>query len=230
MSVLLQSMALKIIETADGSTSFYNEDLDETYHSRHGAIQEAEHVFIKMGLEQMMKEKNSLTILEMGLGTGLNALLSALKANEASYAIDYIGLEAFPLGLKELDSVNFPDLINDKNALVFLEKIHEANWEDECEIHPFFKIKKVEGLFEEVDLENEVDLIYFDAFGPRVQPALWTEAIFKRMFNALKTGGLLTTYCAQGNARRAMIASGFDVQKVAGPPGKREMLIARKNG
>lgn len=223
-------MALKIIETADGSSTFYNEELDETYHSRHGAIQEAEHVFLKMGLEEVMKEKNSIDLLEMGFGTGLNALLTALKAKESACEINYVGIEAYPLEPQELALVNYADQINNVEAKDFMQSIHQSEWEKETEVNSYFKLNKRELFFEDLDFENCFDLIYFDAFGPQVQADLWTEDIFKRMFKALRINGLLTTYCAQGNARRAMIAAGFDVKKVPGPPGKREMLIARKNG
>lgn len=220
-------MSLKIIRTADGSNSIYNEELDETYHSRHGALQEAKHVFIKMGLEPLL-DKKKLDILEIGFGTGLNAWLTACRAKESNVMINYTGVEAYPLTSEALEEVNYAGLSKDESEKNILNEIQSSPWEKQISIHPHFSISKRKMLFSEIRSMASFDLIYFDAFGPRVQPELWTETIFSKMFNALRNEGVLVTYSAKGDVRRAMIAVGFKVEKVEGPPGKREMLVAKK--
>ncbi len=245
-------MPLKLIETGDGSSSFYNEDLDETYHSRHGAIQEAKHVFLKMGLEPMLAKHSHLNILEIGFGTGLNAWLTACsvfrkregeseffrptqsrvlieKQEQSSIgSIDYVGVEAFPISDEELLLLNYDQFSSNEEEKALFKKINKVDWESEQVIHPHFSLKKRKQDFKDIRDENAFDLIYFDAFGPRVQPELWTEEIFTKMLMALKNEGILVTYSAKGDVRRAMIKVGFNVEKVAGPPGKREMLVAKK--
>ena len=251
-------MNLKIIETADGSRSIYNEDLDETYHSRHGALQEAMHVFIKMGLQPLLDQRNSLDVLEIGFGTGLNAWLTACEVDsvirsnakkksdfkselecesewkeKSEYRrgevnINYVGIEAYPLSEKQLEDVNYTSLSEDAGEKTFLDAIQNCKWEEEVPIHSQFSLTKRKLFFNEIEDEDCFDLIYFDAFGPRVQPDLWTVEIFDKMYNALRRGGVLTTYSAKGDVRRAMIEVGFKVDRVPGPPGKREMLVAKK--
>ena len=224
----LYTMVLKIIETADGSSSIYNEALDETYHSRHGAIQEAQHVFLQMGLHRF-SERKELDILEMGFGTGLNTWLTLLEQAESRQTIRYCGVEAYPLKEEEYMAMNYVEQLQHPKGKELFERMHAAEWEEETEISKGFFLEKHESFFKDLDYDDQFDLIYFDAFGPRVQPELWTEEIFRIMFKALRPGGLLTTYSSKGDARRAMIASGFRVEKHPGPPGKREMLIAFKD-
>lgn len=222
-------MALKIIETADGSRSLYNETLDETYHSRHGALQEANHVFIKMGLKPLLSVKKKIDIVEIGLGTGLNAWLTCSCVFKDKVMVNYTGIEAFPLSSEELIEVGYASLTEEEEEKAFLKDIQMSKWEEKIDIHRYFSLIKRKLYFNEIEDVNSFDLIYFDAFAPRVQPDLWTVEIFTKMFNALRNGGVLVTYSAKGDVRRAMLSVGFEVERVEGPPGKREMLVAKKS-
>tara|TARA_R110000850_G_scaffold30630_2_gene84237 strand:- start:87937 stop:88596 length:660 start_codon:yes stop_codon:yes gene_type:complete len=214
-----------IIITADGSTTIQLTDWQEQYHSKHGAIQEATHVFIHMGLS-LFSNKPSVSILEIGFGTGLNALLTLLESEKQGLQVHYEGVEAYPVSQKELQQVNFPELLDVPPSL--FDTLHRANWEEDVMITPLFQLKKRKQFFDTIDDKDCFDLIYFDAFGARVQPELWTELIFEKMFYALKSRGVLVTYAAKGSVRRAMQAVGFTVERLPGPPGKREMLRATK--
>jgi len=222
-------MKRTVITTSDGSKTIQIEDWDEQYHSIHGAIQESQHVFIKTGLHHFLKlyHPKNLSILEVGFGTGLNAFLTALEAQTHDLKIQYDGVEAYPVLEDELSQLNYATLIDADQHPVF-EALHQTPWAKFQSISAHFLLKKRQQFFVEIDDENTFDLIYFDAFGARVQPELWTEAIFKRMFKALKNKGVLVTYAAKGSVRRAMQAVGFVVERLEGPPGKREMLRASK--
>ena len=223
-------MERKIIKTADGSVTIHLPDWNEQYHSKHGAVQEARHVFLKMGLYTLFKRKNlsRLSILEIGFGTGLNTFLTLLEAERLGLNIDYTGVEAYPVASEEVGMLNYPEAVQAEDKAGYFQKLHDADWEKEVEISEFFKLTKQQKKFDEIRDSELYDLIYFDAFGARVQPELWTEEIFSLMFNALKAGGILVTYAAKGSVRRAMLAAGFQVEKLPGPPGKREMLRAVK--
>ena len=224
-------MERKFITTADGSSTIYLPELDETYHSRHGAIQEALHVFIKAGLYYTLEHKESsesLSILEIGFGTGLNAFLTCLEADILSCKIEYTGVEAYPITAEDLHHINYAQSIQDGRFEGLFNKLHECSWDTKHDITSSFLLTKQQKSFNNIEDNALHDIIYFDAFGPRVQPDLWGESVFKIMYKALKPGGVLVTYCAQGNARRAMQAVGFNVVRIPGPPGKREMLRANK--
>ena len=223
-------MKRKIVTTADGSNSIYLPDWDEHYHSKHGAIQEAEHVFINKGLDFVRQKfsRKKLSILEMGFGTGLNALVSLLEAEKHKVFVDYVGVEAYPVPETELAEINYGKLLQHENAEIYFQRIHQIAWEEKKDISPNFSLWKQQRFFADIKEKAAYDLIFFDAFGPRVQPELWTEEIFSSMFGALKPGGILTTYSAKGSVRRAMMATGFKVERLPGPPGKREMLRAQK--
>jgi tRNA U34 5-methylaminomethyl-2-thiouridine-forming methyltransferase MnmC len=221
-------MERQIVETADGSHSLFVPELNEHYHSRHGAIQESRQVFIEMGYRKKISSNSTLKILEIGFGTGLNAFLTALEGPQSSGDVEYWAVEAYPLTNLELSLLNYPALLGLEDAQKVWEGIHSANWESLTTISPTFKLCKRHAKIEEFHLDSPVDLIYFDAFAPEKQPELWTVAIFEKMFQLLYPGGLLTTYCAKGDVRRAMLAAGFQVSKEKGPPGKREMLVATK--
>lgn len=217
-----------IVTTEDGSTTLHIPEWNEQYHSKHGAINEAVHVFINAGLHywQSNNEAFSISIMEIGFGTGLNALLTLLEAEKNKFKIEYTGIEAYPLDIKEIEKLNYASILNMPQQ-DFL-KLHQTVWEKQQYITSHFHLHKQKKLFSEIEEEDKYDLIYFDAFGIRVQPELWTESIFKIMYRALRLNGVLVTYAANGSARRAMIASGFEVTKLPGPPGKREMLRAIK--
>ena len=223
-------MKRSIITTSDGSKTIQIEDWDEQYHSIHGAIQESQHVFIKTGLHHFLKlyQPNHLSILEIGFGTGLNAFLTALEAQTHKLKIQYDGVEAYPVLEEELLQLNYAPLIAVDQQDLF-EALHHVSWEELQPLNSYFSLKKRQQFFMDIEDENTFDLIYFDAFGARVQPELWTEVIFKRMFKALKNKGVLVTYAAKGSVRRAMQAVGFTVERLEGPPGKREMLRASKS-
>ena len=226
-------MKRKIVTTADGSKTIQIEDWDEQYHSKHGAIQEAQHVFIKEGLQHyyhsLNKERNTefseVSILEIGFGTGLNAFLTLLEAEKIN--VNYVGVEAYPVALDEIKQLNYVELVSSENQFMF-DKLHNVSWENVHEIIPSFKLTKRQQFFSDIEDINQFDLIYFDAFGARVQPELWTKAIFEIMYKALKPDGVLVTYAAIGEVKRNMKALGFTVERLQGPPGKRHMLRATK--
>jgi tRNA U34 5-methylaminomethyl-2-thiouridine-forming methyltransferase MnmC len=218
----------KIIKTSDGSNTIHIPEWDEQYHSIHGAIQESEHVFIKNGLRPIFEKfpNKQIQILEMGFGTGLNALITSIESKKLEKPISYTTIEAFPVSMDIIEKLNYSELLAVSNSELI--ELHRSKWEVKNELSDHFKLTKVKALFEEVTFQDEFHLIYFDAFGARVQPELWTALIFKKMFDALKTKGVLVTYSAKGSVRRAMMEVGFIVERLTGPPGKREMLRATK--
>ncbi|MBG6061642.1 tRNA U34 5-methylaminomethyl-2-thiouridine-forming methyltransferase MnmC [Flavobacterium sp. CG_9.1] len=219
-------MKREIIQTLDGSTTIHLTEWDECYHSKHGAIQEAQHVFIKNGLSLFQNQK--VAILEIGFGTGLNAFITLLEAKKMQQTIDYVGVEAYPISAEEVLKMNYVSELNADQESTLFDTIHESNWGEKVLLHDGFTLTKRKQFFEEINDDNTYDLIYFDAFGYRVQPELWSTEIFRKMFKALKNNGVLVTYAARGVVKRSMIEVGFTVEKLAGPPGKREMFRARK--
>ncbi|MGW1455288.1 tRNA (5-methylaminomethyl-2-thiouridine)(34)-methyltransferase MnmD [Salegentibacter agarivorans] len=223
-------MERKIIKTGDGSVTIHLSEWDEQYHSKHGAIQEARHVFIKMGLEYWVglnKEKNP-AILEIGFGTGLNAFITFLEAQKLQLKIDYTGVEAYPVSTSEIKALNYAEMLSAENQIETFQRMHEIPWNNKVDISENFQLEKQQKRFEEIEDINKYNLVFFDAFGARVQPELWTEDIFSRMFAAMKNNSVLVTYSAKGSVRRAMQTAGFIVERLPGPPGKREMLRALK--
>lgn len=219
-------MKREIITTSDGSKTIQIVDWNEQYHSKHGAIQEAYHVFIKSGLS--LFQNQSISILEIGFGTGLNALITMIEGLKFQLDIVYTGIEAYPISFEELKQLNY---ISELKAEAFqsnFQLMHEAPWGEDIALSNSFVLHKKQKDFKTLSDENLFNLIYFDAFGARVQPDLWTVAIFSIMFKALKKGGVLVTYAAKGSVRRAMQEVGFSVERLPGPPGKREMLRATK--
>ena len=219
-------MERKIITTSDGSTTIQIVEWNEQYHSIHGAIQEAYHVFIKNGLS--LFENQEVNILEIGFGTGLNAIITVIESQKTQLKVNYFGVEAFPVKKEEIVQLNYMEQLKSLDFKDKFLKMHSSSWEQETEISDNFKLTKLQKDFQEIDHTDFFDIIYFDAFSARVQPELWTESIFLIMFNALKNNGVLVTYCAKGSVRRAMQAVGFLVERLPGPPGKREMLRATK--
>jgi len=217
----------EIIITADGSSTIYLPEWKENYHSKHGAIQEAYHVFIKSGLD-LFPDGENVSILEMGFGTGLNCMISFLETQRRGLKVEYVGLEAYPLPFETILKLNHLGQLQAEKYKVFYHRMLEAEWDLKVEIHNNFTLHKKVLQFENFDQPENFDLIYFDAFGARVQPELWTEAIFVKMYAALRNNGILVTYSAKGSVRRAMQAVGFEVERLPGPPGKREMLRGRK--
>ena len=217
----------KIIKTEDGSHTLYVPQLNENYHSTHGAIQEAEHIFIKEALAYAAKDRKCLNVLEIGFGTGLNAFLSLLFAKQNNLEVFYHGLEKYPVAKEEYSILNFA--FEKKSAQVDFLNIHQVEWGRSIEVIEGFSLKKEQVDFREMQLpSNYFDVVYFDAFGPDVQPDLWTEKVFQLIVDSMKKGAVMTTYSVKGAVRRAMKSVGFDVKKIPGPPGKREISRAIK--
>lgn len=219
-------MKREVIVTNDGSKTIHLPDWNESYHSIHGAVQEALHVFIKSGLSEISSPE--INILEVGFGTGLNAILTLNKTIETAQTIKYSGLEAYPVELEELQDLKYEELPEIKKNETLFWQLHSAKWNEFDEITPIFKLKKIQTFLVDFEpSENTFDLIYFDAFGPRVQPEMWTLEIFQKLFKSMRNEGVFVTYCAKGQVRRDLIEAGFQVEKIPGPPGKREMLRGR---
>ena len=219
-------MKREIIQTLDGSTTIQIKEWDECYHSKHGAIQEAQHVFIKNGLSLFNNRK--VSILEIGFGTGLNAFITLLEAKKMQQSIEYVGVEAYPISQEEVSNMNYVAELNAVTQGEIFATMHKCSWGEQIALRNDFLLTKRKQFFEEIDDIKQFDLIYFDAFGYRVQPELWSTEIFKKMYVALKPEGVLVTYAARGVVKRSMIEVGFTVEKLSGPPGKREMFRATK--
>lgn len=215
-------MKREIIITSDGSTSIHLPEWEESYHSKHGAIQEAQHVFIKNGLS--LCKGQSVSVLEIGFGTGLNAFITFLESQKNNQNINYVGVEGFPISPEEVLQMNYVDQLNANQFESEFKIMHTSDWEENVTISDTFRLTKRKQLFNDINDKNQFDIIYFDAFGYRVQPELWSVEIFTKMFEALKEGGILVTYACRGPIKNAMKEAGFKIEKLAGPPGKREML------
>ena len=219
----MSDLKREIIVTKDGSHSLFVPSLNEQYHSIHGAKQEAEHVFLKMGLGFHKKEK--LRVFEVGFGTGLNALLTCNFASKNNIEIDYVSVEKYPVTKAEFSVLNYGDILKMETLFV---QMFEQEWEQKCLVNDSFSLLKINKDLKKDSLPEGFDVIYFDAFAPNKQPDMWSVEVFTKMRDMLNEGGCLVTYCCQGQARRTMIEAGFTVEKVEGPPGKREMLRAIK--
>lgn len=201
----------------------------ETYHSRHGAIQESKYVFIKEGLHRCHVD-GDISILELGFGTGLNALLTLVDSIENSFTIRYTSYELYPVPLSTAISLNYVeqmglDSIRFQNLF---ERLHTSVWNDWIAINSNFELLKIEADFQNLNAEDEYSLVYFDAFAPSTQPELWQEDLLRKVFRSMKNGGILSTYCAQGAFKRTLRKLGLEVQELDGPPGKRQMTVAVK--
>ncbi len=214
-------MPLKIINTEDGSQSLFDDELNETYHSTKGARSESEYVFIEKGLELVTRPKSDdqhpISIMEIGFGTGLNALLSWQWAEERKISIHYYSLEPYPI----------PELVLSKMKLRAnsrFNKLHDAGWNQKVKMSEYFVLEKWIKRVEEVSDVNRFDVIYFDAFAPSKQPEIWSIENLGACFRSLKSGGILTTYCAQGQFKRNLVSLGFEVEVLPGALGKKEMV------
>lgn len=215
----MANIASEIMVTDDGSNTLFVPDINETYHSTHGAIQESMHIFIEQGLNVM--QKDSIRILEIGFGTGLNALLTALHADKQ---IEYITVEKYPIDQQLVQALNYPEQTGLPYARDLFEKLHQTRWEELIEIKPNFRMQKLKTNFCDFAPSEKFDLIYFDAFSPEKQPEMWEQKQFEKLFNACHPGAVIVTYCAKGAVRRNMQSAGFKVERLPGPPGKREIL------
>ena len=215
--------------TEDGSQTISVAEMKVTYHSTFGAIQESVHVFINSGLQPLLHLKEQLHIFEMGFGTGLNALLTLQQSINNNQKINYTAIELYPLEKEIYEELNYTASLNDSLLHSYFSQLHSCNWEEDVTIHPLFTLHKLKTSLIDFTTDNIFDLIYFDAFDPSVQPDLWSATVFSKLFNMLSANGVLTTYSSKGDVRRAILAAGFTVEKIPGPPGKREMIRAFKS-
>ncbi|MDA3892612.1 MAG: tRNA (5-methylaminomethyl-2-thiouridine)(34)-methyltransferase MnmD [Salinivirgaceae bacterium] len=216
----------KIILTEDGSHTLYVPELDEHYHSIHGAIQESMHVFIQSGL-YFIDRLNNISILEVGFGTGLNALLTLFESRKNKLNIAFTSVEKYPITLREIEQLNYRSVL--KGSDDDFIKLHDVKWGEHVAIDQRFSINKLECDLVDFFPKEMYHLVYFDAFAPSLQPKLWTEDIFRRIYQSMHKNGVLVTYSAKGFVKRNLKAVGFKVTKIPGPPGKREMIRAIKS-
>ena len=222
-------MNADIILTGDGSHTLFVPSMHEHYHSTFGAVSESRHVFLQNGLLYCARHKKSLSILEVGFGTGLNAFLTCLMAAKLGLRVLYTSIEPHPLEADMYSKLNYPDFLQDENIAGLFIFLHESPWDTDVPVTDFFKLLKIRDMVMHVALpDGAFDCIYFDAFGPMAQPDMWSEEIFVKMYNVLQPGGILVTYCAKGLVRRTMKTVGFEIEKLPGAPGKREMTRAIK--
>ena len=220
-------MQKEFLITEDGSHTIYLPEMDEHYHSIHGAIQESTHIYIREGLFQTTK--NEISILEIGFGTGLNAYLTYCYAKQMKIKVNYFSLEKYPLTESEFTRLNYPDTIFPETAFVF-EQMHRQDWNLSCEISPEFNLHKIHAdlLSFQFDSVPAYDLVYYDAFAPGKQPEMWSDEILHKVAASVKSKGILVTYCAKGTVRRAFMAAGFEMERITGPIGKKEILRGKK--
>ena len=210
--------------TADGSATIYVPHLDEHYHSVKGALTESLHIFRNYAFLYHSPSSQPLRVLEIGFGTGLNAVVTAMATTKDRKA-HYISLELYPVEAQLIEKLNYGEMV-DNNLLIAL---HQAQWNAPQVISPTFTLEKLQCDFTQCSLPHDIDVVYFDAFAPEKQPEMWDESLFKRIYDAMSNGGILTTYCAKGEIRRRLQRVGFIVERLAGPPGgKREILRATK--
>jgi tRNA U34 5-methylaminomethyl-2-thiouridine-forming methyltransferase MnmC len=215
----------QIINTADGSHTIYVPGLNEHYHSVYGAVQESLFIFIRNGFD--FCKASPLSILEVGFGTGLNALLTAVRSLEGTREVSYTSIEKYPLDKNTVQSLNHNKFAGEKGAELF-EHIHASRWNSKVNICSNFNLYKLEADFIKARLTGTFDLVYFDAFGPDKQPEMWTAGIFEKISAATNQDGIIVTYSAKGEVKRNLKACGFEVTLLPGPPGKRQMIRAIK--
>ena len=215
-------MKREVVKTADGSLTIHIPEMNENYHSGHGALQEAKHVFIQHGLLEF-KDREEVAVFEMGFGTGLNALLTLENCLLKGHRIRYTGIEAFPVDIAMAKAMNYESSVDSKISEQF-EKMHMCSWNEEYQLTALFSFQKLHEKIENyIPINETFDVIYFDAFGPRAQGEVWDITILTKMHKLLKPGGLFVTYCAKGQLKRDLKSIGFRVESLPGPPGKREM-------
>ena len=213
--------------TSDGSHTLFIPEMNEHYHSVNGAMQESKHIFINAGLHAV--DKDEIHLLEIGFGTGLNALLTWKELEEAlpDKRIVYHTIELYPLSDDLVASLNYGDLIWPEKKENF-KRLHQAAWNEEVALSENFILHKIEGDSNTCDLPKDINLIYFDAFAPEKQPEMWSQEIFNKIYAHAADEAVIVTYCAKGDVRRGMQAAGFTMERLPGPPGKRHILRGRK--
>lgn len=214
----------KLLLTADGSHSLHSEKFNALYHSSHGAIQESNHVFIQSGLVEKAKSSGELNILEMGFGTGLNLLLTHIFNEDKNLSIHYDTIEAFPIHVDTARTLNYCTSLNRPDLESLFLELHTSKWDIHHQLAKNLSYRKLHTKLEEANLDQKYDLIYYDAFAPLTQEELWTPEIFQHLARFLNPSALLVSYCAKGSFKRALLSAGFSIEKIPGPPGKREMI------
>ena len=223
---------MKLLLTDDGSHTLMVEELNETDHARHGARQESKHVFIKNGFRHILGKQPGklIRIFELGLGTGLNALLTALESEKLAVQVEYTSIEPFPIPENIIDQLNYHKLINNPLVKDYFDRIHSQTWDTLNKIHPFFKFQKIHSTLQEYSCDEKYfQLVYYDAFAPNKQPEMWHKDILQKVYNFLGRKSIFVTYCAQGQVKRDLRSSGFTVLTLQGPPGKKEMIRGEKD-
>jgi len=222
-------MTIEIFKTEDGSDSLYNPILGDVYHSKHGAVNESNHVFIKSGLEYLSDRFKTIKILEVGFGTGLNALLTLDYCYSNNINVQYYTLEPFPIKSKIFEKLNHHEFCKIPDSQLLFNKLHNSPWEEEVWLNDRFQFyKSIKGIEEEQFSPQRFNLIYFDAFAMDIQPGLWSKEVFEKIYQSMEAKGVLVTYAAKGQVRRNLQGAGFFVERIPGPKGKREMLRATK--
>ncbi len=210
--------------TADGSHTLYVEDMDEHYHSWHGAIRESQHVFVDKGLKEIAAKE--VQLLEVGFGTGLNAYLTCLEASKNHRMVRYDALEKYPLPIEIFRKLNYNGQLGGDEGDCF-ERLSQSPWGEPTNVSAFFSIRKMQDDFLTFQPRRQwYHVIYFDAFAPEKQPEMWQEQHMRKLYDALVPGGILVTYCAKGAVKRMLRSIGYRVESLVGPPGKREMIRA----
>lgn len=217
-------MDIEIIETNDGSHTLFSKQFNEIYHSRHGAVAESQHIFIEAGLNCLHKKE--IKVFELGFGTGLNALLAWIYAETKGIKIGYDSIELYPVPMELISKVNYAELLGDRDKFL---RLHECAWDEISELSPHFSLVKFhESMLEMPYPYSCMDIVFFDAFSPEKQPEMWTTEVFQKMYDILVPGGILVTYCSKSYVRRNMQEVGFEIAKIPGPHGKRDMVRATK--
>ena len=219
-------MKLTIEKTADGSNTLYREDIDEHYHSVKGALTESLHVYLETGWRKVPYMSRPARVFEVGFGTGLNAAITAAAALESRIPTEYFAVELYPLPEETTDLIA---ATMEAEYLEAFERVTKSPWDETIRINPYFTLTKIKDDMLTMPVPTELDVVYFDAFAPEKQPEMWDEAIFRKLYNAMKPEAVLTTYCAKGNIRRMLQQIGFLIERLPGPPGgKREILRCEK--
>lgn len=219
---------LSVYQTKDSSNTLFHPDLNETYHSRNGALAESLHVFIDAGLKHVATQKQHLRILEIGFGTGLNAILTFEHASKMNLDIEYHALETTPLAIDLIQTLQYDKVLNSAELYQTLLGMHQTKWDEDVQISPQFMLHKHNVALEDFHSELQFDLIYFDAFAPEKQPALWTLEMLQKLHAMQPTSGVWVTYSSKGEVKRNLRSAGYTVERLPGPPFKRHMLRATK--
>jgi len=223
-------MKRKIVLTADGSSSIFSEEVNQHYHSHFGALQESMHIFIEAGLcSATLSPLQTISILEIGFGTGLNALLTYFKSENICKTVYYETLELHPISQQEAEQLNYPAILPYLSAKEIFTRLHRAAWNTKEVVSEHFTLqKRLISATEANYAPDAFDLVYFDAFSPEAQPALWTKEVFEPIYNSMKKDAVLLTYCTKGSVKNTLKTLGFQIEKLPGPAGKREILRAKK--